>query len=223
VRPRSSSSLSSNFSKALICHPSLQTVNNELKTIQKTVDNLGHVENDRIAFLLKSVYNDDLKDAESLLKESLTKVNNRSNLTNDLYLNAFDTNRPCSGLKSKTARSVLIPTSRSLNNYTYKSQTKKEKLTRPLKPQQECLISSRSDSSNGFIGRLTIGEDGILNSLLQEFPYLYTAPETIHYLWQKHSKQIETFAKLGKEIEQTCLSGRLERPVSNLNSLKKDG
>ena len=56
------------------------------------------------------------------------------------------------------------------------------------------------------MSRFTIGEDGILASLLQEFPYLYTSPETIHYLWQKHAKQIQTLSKTQKEIDITTRS-----------------
>ena len=51
------------------------------------------------------------------------------------------------------------------------------------------------------MSRFVIGEDGILSSLLHEFPYLYTSPETIHYLWQKHAKQIQSLTKAQKEID----------------------
>lgn len=72
------------------------------------------------------------------------------------------------------------------------------------------LILSK-DPVDQFYSRFTIGEDGILNSLLQEFPYLYTAPETIHYLWQRHSKQIESLTKDQKELEQKYLNKMGER------------
>lgn len=79
-------------------------------------------------------------------------------------------------------------------------------------------ISHVSEPNAEFMSRFVIGEDGILNSLLHEFPYLYTSPETIHYLWQKHAKQIETFAKLGKEVEQTYLN-KNSKSLSNSNLL----
>ena len=56
-------------------------------------------------------------------------------------------------------------------------------------------------ASREYVSRFAIGEDGILSSLLHEFPYLYTSPETIHYLWQKHAKQIQTLTKSQKEID----------------------
>lgn len=82
-RPRSTSKTKTN--RGLPVH----TVTNELKNIRNNVENLCEVEEDRVAFLLKSVYNEDLKDAETIMKESLVKVKNRSDLTNELYLNAF--------------------------------------------------------------------------------------------------------------------------------------
>lgn len=68
----------------------LQTVNNELKSLYSNVEANSNEEQKRISYLLKSVYNEDLKDAESILKESLLKIKNRSDLTNVLYLNAFN-------------------------------------------------------------------------------------------------------------------------------------
>jgi hypothetical protein len=75
----------------------LQTVNNELKSVHSNVESVSSEEQKRIAYLLKSVYNEDLKDAETILRESLVKVKNRSNLTNELYLNAFNANNICEG------------------------------------------------------------------------------------------------------------------------------
>ena len=61
-------------------------------------------------------------------------------------------------------------------------------------------------SRKRYNSRYLIGEDGILSCLLQEFPYLYTSPETIHYLWQRHSKQIEMLTKNYKMFtDSSCL------------------
>lgn len=67
----------------------IQTVNNELKSIDSNLDVKQQEEKDRISFLLKSVYNEDLRDAETIMKESLAKIKNKSKLTNELYHNAF--------------------------------------------------------------------------------------------------------------------------------------
>jgi centrosomal protein CEP95 len=63
-------------------------------------------------------------------------------------------------------------------------------------------------NSHDYMSRFTIGENGILSSLLHEFPYLYTSPETIHYLWQKHATQIQTLTKSQKEISHLVTHGQ---------------
>ena len=124
------------------------------------------------------------------------------------------------------SKSVLKPMTRSVNQFSKFYQNEKEKFqrSRPKSaraanraPESDLFKSSkRAHEPNAqFMSRFVIGEEGILNSLLHEFPYLYTSPETIHYLWQKHAKQIETFAKLGKEIEHTYLN----KNNNNLKSL----
>lgn len=50
--------------------------------------------------------------------------------------------------------------------------------------------------------RLLIDEDSFLKSLLDEFPHLYTSPGTIHYLWQRHSRQIELLTKNYSQFKQ---------------------
>lgn len=79
----------------------LQTVNNELKSMYSNVEANSNEEQKRISYLLKSVYNEDLKDAESILKESLLKIKNRSELTNVLYLNAFNNSNEDNHMRPK--------------------------------------------------------------------------------------------------------------------------
>jgi centrosomal protein CEP95 len=76
------------------------------------------------------------------------------------------------------------------------------------------LLPQKRDVSKEFLSRFTIGEDGILKCLLQEFPYLHTSPETIHYLWQKHAKQIEILTKAQKELDH--------RHINNANVLTQN-
>ena len=185
-------------------HSTIQTVNNELDLMRQSLNEHLTDEQTRIKYLLKSVYDEDLKDAESLMKQSLNKIKNKSNLTHELYQTAFlnqkeDDSRPCSSRSGAKSKGFLYPTNRNLVNYPAAASRQIKK------PRSSSVNSFKSNPSGEFVSRFTIGEDGILNSLLHEFPYLYTSPETIHYLWQKHAKQIETFAKLQKEIEQSYL------------------
>jgi len=164
----------------------IQTINNELNQMRLSLKSNLNLEQNKIDKLLQNVYADDLKDARSLMRQSLMKQTNKSNLTDQLYHTAFN-ERPKSQAVSLSSRSkgVLI------------QRPKKNK----IKTRRSVSLSSLSNNTPRF----TIGENGILSSLLEEFPYLYTAPETIHYLWSKHSKQIETFSKLHKDIETKYL------------------
>ena len=60
-----------------------------------------------------------------------------------------------------------------------------------------------------------ISDDQLLNILFDEFPYLYTSPETIHHLWQKNSKQIKLLNRLKDEIKNKYLKPN----ENNLKSL----
>lgn len=57
--------------------------------------------------------------------------------------------------------------------------------------------------SKKLIGRnsFLIGENGIMNALLEEFPYLNTTSQTMSYLWQRHSKQIEMLNRSYNEFK----------------------
>jgi len=56
--------------------------------------------------------------------------------------------------------------------------------------------------------RYVIGEEGIMTSLLDEFPHLYTTPQTMHYLWQRHSKQIDMLTKNYNEFKKRYIKQR---------------
>lgn len=41
-----------------------------------------------------------------------------------------------------------------------------------------------------------------MSALLEEFPYLNTKPQTMSYLWQRHSKQIEMLTRSYNEFKE---------------------
>ena len=177
---------------------SIQTVDNELKKIKQSLRLKLLNDQSKIKTVLNNVYDDDLKDAKSIMRQSLEKYKNKSNLTNQLYMSAFNTAR----LPLSSERSSLSVTRSSRSKGVLMERYKAVQPSFNKKPSRALI---RSQSVGVGSSRYTIGEDGLLGSLLQEFPYLYTSPETIHYLWEKHSKQIETFSKLHKEIENKYL------------------
>ena len=188
----------------------IQTVNNELKSIRLNLENNKNSEKNKIKNVLSTVYSEDLKDAKSIMTQSLNKVKNQSKLTNELYKSAYDgtsARQPISARSNSQTRpkSVLIPSCKAIGGHV-QVKRRSQSVSNSSSPRR----SKRDDDiKSDFISRFTIGKDGILNSLLQEFPYLYSSPETIHYLWEKHSKQIEKFAQMQKEIENKFIKARV--------------
>jgi hypothetical protein len=176
---------------------------NELSIIRNSIKDKGYKDEKVIKMILKSVYDEDLKDAESLMRQSLDKNRNRSEMTNHLFI---DAHRPAS------SASVLAP-----NKSVFIADDYKRPLLRRQMRAASVSPSRRNGMNNGqrsqsslraslnsgrkHKSKFVIGEDGILSKLLEEFPHLYLAPETIHDLWQKHSKQIEHLQKEQHELE----------------------
>lgn len=199
--------------------PIVQTMDNEIGMIRHNLAQSLDLESNKIERLMNLIYSDDYEDAQAMMTGALNKLKKKSELTNDLYLNAHDPRKNFkSNLKpseSSKSKGVLLPKSKSLVNLGHKRSASLNNLSN-LNPSdltqkrwnsavRKSLAQSK-DPAKQFYSRFTIGEDGILNCLLQEFPYLYTAPETIHYLWSRHAKQIETFTRSQKELEAKYLS-----------------
>ena len=53
--------------------------------------------------------------------------------------------------------------------------------------------------------RYVIGKNGIMLDLLDEFPHMYTKPETMSYLWSRHGKFIEMLSRNYDEIKRDYL------------------
>ena len=203
--------------KIVQCKNSLiQSRENEIEMIKKNLAQSLNLESDKIERLMGLIYSDNYEDAQAMMQNSLNKIKKKSNLTNDLYSNAHNEKKifksnltPSESSKSK---GVLLPRSRSLVKFDIMrsssmsnlntSQIRQKRWSSAVKKS----IAMSKDPAKKFYSRFIIGEDGILSSLLEEFPHLYTSPETIHYLWSRHAKQIETFGKEQRELEAKYLN-----------------
>lgn len=215
-RTRSNSSERPSRRKVVKCRgPLLETMNNEFGLIKGSLAQSLDLESDKINRFMNFMYNEDLEDAEAMMAESIHKLKKKAELTNELYLNAHDPKKAFkSNLKpseSSKSKGVLLPRSRSLVKMKKKRSSSLTSLNTSHLEQKRWNSAVRrslaisKDPAKKFYSRYVIGEDGILNCLLQEFPYLYTAPETIHYLWSRHAKQIETLTKSQRELESMYL------------------
>lgn len=183
----------------------IQTIDNELKQMRLGLNTNLDVQQAKIINLLKTIYDDDFKDAKFIAKNSLDKFKNKSIVTNQLYLDTFSS-RP------ETTRSSLTACRSSRSKGVLYD---KVRWLKPIKKRSKSCISLRAKNIDSLHSRFTIGENGILASLLEEFPHLCTSPEMIHYLWEKHSKQIETFSQMHKEIEGKYLKNESSRAAQN--------
>ena len=179
---------------------------NELSIIRNSIKEKGDKDEKIIKMLLKSVYDEDLRDAESLMRLSVDKSRNRSEMTNNLFV---DAHRPASSASVRVPnKSVFIaddykrPLLRQHARASSVSPSRRGGMNGANQRSQSSLRASfGGGSGRKQKSKFVIGEDGILSKLLEEFPHLYLAPETIHDLWQKHSKQIEHLQKEQRELE----------------------
>jgi hypothetical protein len=181
-----------------ILNKNLQAVNsNSFTNLKKS---------DHVDFVLKSIYNEDIEDAKLICKQVLNKLKNNS--ISGLYTNENKTEKNKKSMTSKlkvrpssAKKGVLLPQQSKLK----RSYSSSFLTTRSLDTQHY--------RKSKYLSEIIIDQNGLLNHLLEEFPYLHTSPETIHYLWQTHSKQIELITKRHQEIEDNFLTNKL----SNLN------
>ncbi|CAF0804435.1 unnamed protein product [Brachionus calyciflorus] len=211
----------SRSSRRKIAHcksPTIQTRHNEIEMIKNNLAQSLDLNSDKIERLMNLIYSEDYEDAQAMMLNSLKSIKKKSDLTNDLYLNAHDGAKLFKSklIPSERSRSkgVLLPRSKSLvkinkkrssslnNNLNKNDDACKKRWHSAVKKSLELS----KDPAKKFYSRYVIGEDGILSSLLEEFPYLYTSPETIHYLWSRHAKQIETLSKTQKDLDAKYLS-----------------
>jgi centrosomal protein CEP95 len=196
----------------------MQTVGNELKQIKRSLDELFNRDVSNIGDVLNRVYDDDLRDAEHMMRSSLAKSHSKCDLLDRLLKEAKHSTR--NGHTAKRSSSVMsneqplrskgfiIPSSRRLAN----AEAQQNRSSRPVsRSSSSCSLRPTSSTSHlssfqinkrhsESTSRMTIGDDGIFSILMQEFPHLYTSPETIHYLWQRHAKHIQALSKEQQEI-----------------------
>ena len=204
---------------------------NELSIIRNAIKEKGDKDEKVIKLLLKSVYNEDLKDAESLMRQSVDKIKNRSELTNNLYV---DAHRPASSASIRApTKSVFVaddykrPLRRAVSRTASISPSRSSRLSHGSQQRSHSQLRSSFAGRKNIKSKFIIGEDGILSKLLEEFPYLYLSPESIHDLWQKHSKQIEHLqreqreleTKYSKENENTTIRKHLTETYNKQNTL----
>ena len=101
---------------------------NELEQLRTELASHANSHTHRIQNLLKSIYDDDLKDAHLIANKLTHQVKNKSSITNDLYENAYNRNlliqKPnLNPTLSSMSKSVLVPKCKSLTSLRIKPST----------------------------------------------------------------------------------------------------
>ena len=189
----------------------IQTVQNELNIIKSNITSNCNKSNDYLNDVINHIYNNDLEDAKFIYSQSLNNIKRQSDLTEKLFRDSCGIDKtPYTRNKIKPTaimKGVLLPKKshrRSSSVISNKSRTNS------INVKIKSKTRSSSVKYENRLSKIIIGENGILNYLLEQFPYLYTSPETIHYLWTTHSKQMEILSKKQMEIEKKYFSNNLK-------------
>jgi hypothetical protein len=85
-----SSTVPTERNKRTNSHVAIQSVDNEIKTIRSILNQKLHTGQSQIEQVLKSVYSEDLKDAQSIIKCTLNKAKRNSDIARELLQNAYE-------------------------------------------------------------------------------------------------------------------------------------
>ena len=206
-------------------HPNQEALlNNDFDVLRNKMDGQTGRQTQLVKAHLKRLYESDIKDMRSVMTQSLLKLKSRSELIDNLYKSSKETasSSGCHGNQSRVAKGFLLPNERVIKSkarcsndclstshhnksLTNRSTSSCASSARPRRPASACSRSRALSCATGTKKRRKISDDQLLNILFDEFPYLYTSPQTIHHLWQKNSKQIKLLNRLKDEIKNKYL------------------
>ena len=161
-RPKRSASLTSHTTMRHSIDPLIQTVGNELNQIKQSLDTAKDKENEKIQHLLKSIYDEDLKDAHLIMNKLTSKLKHKSDVTNELFLSAYQQHvphhacdepygfrgnnlKPTSSSKSK---SVLMPQCKSLHSLKAFEKSKSATTSQVRRRSASLLNTNRGGDDN---------------------------------------------------------------------------
>ncbi|CAH1795667.1 unnamed protein product [Owenia fusiformis] len=111
-------------------------------------------------------------------------------------------------------KSVLLPTKPPIPRSGRKPQGPRARPTSRLTTAGKTRKRSASSSPIGGrrkpTGPFHVGTDEFLPELLEEFPFLYLSPETLHELWKQHAGQVKTISKVQQEVRRRKSKAQIE-------------
>jgi hypothetical protein len=146
--------------------------------------------NDWINDLIMNIYENNFNEAKKIISDS-SSLNHYNDsivkISKDQFLN---TSKYCKKKVKMVNKGVLLSSTKDIRSKSYS-------INCPQNLKRSCSLNA-----DDRISRIIIGEEGILNILFDKFPFIYTSPETIHYLWKTHLKQNEILSKKQYDIEK---------------------
>ena len=212
--------------------PAVETVDNELALIRRRLALNRHIQSERAASMLDSAYSSDLSDAKSILDSQLHQIRRKSSLTSQFYDDLMrekrrtataSTNalvvatRPKKTATAVAKRSVLLARTKQLHHHHHQDRRRSHSASVGKKAGMSAVPSEY---------RMLIDESSLLNMLVDEFPGLHLAPATIHTLWQRHSKQLESLGKMRRDLRSltatTTATTATSQPNANNTAASSD-
>ncbi|XP_006816335.1 centrosomal protein of 95 kDa-like [Saccoglossus kowalevskii] len=138
---------------------------------------------------MKHLYESHLQDVKYAQKKTLSEKKKKSTNMDNIYKSVHRGGPKASKYRpeSKYKASVV------------KSKVRSKPVSAPTTPVSKRRRKTLKVGSPGQgikpKGRLTVQEDDLLPTMLQEFPFLHVSPQTAHDMWRKQMRQIEQLAK----------------------------
>ncbi|XP_022092702.1 centrosomal protein of 95 kDa-like isoform X2 [Acanthaster planci] len=145
--------------------------------------------------VLRYVYKSNLEEAKSGLKKQLDRNKKVLNKQDAEYRKVF------SGPKTSNYQPA--------QKYNVTTERPSRAATRGLRSKRK-----RSASASPTMHRhkrLSIGEDEMLPTVMQEFPFLHVSPQTAHDMWAKQMRQMEQLTKMGVDQQYKKTKTQLKR------------
>ncbi|XP_033630003.1 centrosomal protein of 95 kDa-like isoform X1 [Asterias rubens] len=133
--------------------------------------------------VLRYVYESNLQEAKSGLKKQINRNKSVLDKQDAEYKKVF------SGPKTSKYQPAT--------KYNTKVTTDRLSRSRSKAPSSKRKRSASSSPTMHRHKRLSIGEDEMLPTVMQEFPFLHVSPQTAHDMWAKQMRQMEQLTKMG--------------------------
>ncbi|XP_070579944.1 centrosomal protein of 95 kDa-like isoform X2 [Ptychodera flava] len=169
--------------------------------------------------VMKHLYESHLNDVKAAQKKTLSEKKRKVKKIDQIY---------------KTVNKKPMTSSKYKPQSKYSVSVQKPSLSKPASAPTTPVAKRRRKNQPISPGRgigpkrpLTVHEDDLLPTMLEEFPFLHVSPQTAHDMWSKQMRQIELLAKADEHHQRkTKTQKKLEEAESRqrilMNIMRKE-